>query len=489
MLRNEARHHNKIFLVECEEHENHLYFQERKYVLNSNKLRLRIIQLAHDSVIDDHSERAKSYELISWVYWWSNIYKYVQRFVWNYHMCTRFKLFRQWTQEWLCFLSVLERRWRDVFMNYVDSLSLSIFINITYKYVLVFIDRLIKMRHLVLITFIKVEEVINCFYAHVWKHHDLLKFFMSDQDIQFIFNVWKHMCKMLKIDVKLSTTYHFEIDDQIEKINAVMKHYLWVFVNYMQDDWAKWLSEVEFIVNNTSSLITLASLFLINLSQNLHLNFKSFKSLLKNFTFQAWDKLISVEEFIKKMKKLTEHLRDEMLIAQIIYKFNVNLFRRSCSKYFVEDEVWLNACNLSIAHLAVKLNDHNVDFFNIKHVFKNNSLIIKLNLSAFMKIHSIFHAILLSHIASDFLSNQRQKSWELIVIKNDERFWYVNSILNFKRDRCYNLSLLKYYIDWEDHFFTWKSFHLLNNCKQALDEYHLINSVVEESHVLSCVMS
>jgi len=39
------------------------------------------------------------------------------------------------------------------------------------------------------------------------------------------------------------------------------------------------------------------------------------------------------------MKKLTEHLRDEMLIAQIIYKFNVNLFHRFCSKYFIEDEV------------------------------------------------------------------------------------------------------------------------------------------------------
>ncbi len=95
VLHNEAQHHNKIFLVKCKEYENHLYFQERKYMLNSNKLRLCIIQLVHDSVVDDHSERAKSYELISWVYWWSNIYKYVQCFVWNYHMCTRFKLFRQ----------------------------------------------------------------------------------------------------------------------------------------------------------------------------------------------------------------------------------------------------------------------------------------------------------------------------------------------------------------------------------------------------------
>jgi len=86
-------------------------------------------------------------------------------------------------------------------------------------------------------------------------------------------------------------------------------------------------------------LITLTSFFLINLSQNSHLNFKFSESLLKNLTFQAQDKLINVKEFIKKMKKLTEHLHDEMLIAQIIYEFNVNLFHRSCSKYFVEDEV------------------------------------------------------------------------------------------------------------------------------------------------------
>ncbi len=391
-------------------------------MFNLDKLRLCIIQLAHDSIINDHSERAKSYELISQVYWWTNIYKYVQRFVWNCHMYTRFKLFRQWTQEWLCSLSVFERCWRDVFMNYVNSLSLNIFMSITYKYVLVFIDHLIKMRHLVLITSMKVEEVINCFYAHVWKHHDLLKFFMSDRDTQFIFNVWKHMYKMLKINIKLSTMYHLEIDNQIERVNAVMKHYLWIFVNYMQNDWAKWLSEIEFIVNNASSLITLTSLFLINLNQNLCLNFKSSESLFENLMSQAWNKLINVKKFIKKMKKLIEHLRDDMLIAQIIYEFNVNLFRRSCFKYFIEDEVWLNVHNLSIARLVVKLNDHNIDLFKIKRVFENNFLIIELNFSTFMKIHSIFHVILLNHIASDFLSNQCQKLWEFIVIENDERF-------------------------------------------------------------------
>ncbi len=140
------------------------------------------------------------------------------------------------------------------------------------------------MKHLVLIISMKVKEAINSFYAHVWKHHDLLELFVFDRDTQFIFNVWKHMCKMLKINIKSFTAYHLKINDQIERFNTIMKHYLQVYVNYMQDDWAKWLLEVEFVINNASSLITLASFFLINSNQNLCLNFKSSEFLLENLT-------------------------------------------------------------------------------------------------------------------------------------------------------------------------------------------------------------
>ena len=56
-------------------------------------------------------------------------------------------------------LPVPERRWRDVFMNYVDPLLASTFMSVTYHYVLIFIDCLIKMRYLVLTAIMKVEEV------------------------------------------------------------------------------------------------------------------------------------------------------------------------------------------------------------------------------------------------------------------------------------------------------------------------------------------
>ena len=52
-------------------------------------------------------------------------------------------------------------------MNYVGSFLTSTFMSVIYHYVLVFIDCLIKMRHLVLTATIKVEEVTQAFYTYV----------------------------------------------------------------------------------------------------------------------------------------------------------------------------------------------------------------------------------------------------------------------------------------------------------------------------------
>ena len=70
-------------------------------------------------------------------------------------------------------------------MNYVGPLLASTFMSVTYYYVLIFIDRLTKMRHLVLTAIMKVKEVTQAFYTYVWKLHELLESFVSDCDTQF----------------------------------------------------------------------------------------------------------------------------------------------------------------------------------------------------------------------------------------------------------------------------------------------------------------
>ena len=120
---------------------------------------------------------------------------------------------------------------------------------------------------------------------------------------------------MLRIDAKYFTAYHSETDEQTERPNAIMEHYLQAFVNYMQDDWAKWIPGTEFAVNNVLSAITLTSSFLVNSSQNPHLRFKSSEPLATDLTAQQQIKLLDIENFTKKMKDLIKHLRVKMLIA------------------------------------------------------------------------------------------------------------------------------------------------------------------------------
>ena len=163
----------------------------------------------------------------------------IKRFIRNCHTCKRSKPSRQRYQGWLRPLPPPERRWRDVSMDYIGPLTPSTFMGITYRYVLVFIDRLSKIRHFVLTATMEVEEAANSFYQNVWKFHGLPDILVSDRGSQFTSDFCELMCKRLKIDAKLSTGYHPETDGQTERANATMEHYLRAYVNYMQDDWAQ----------------------------------------------------------------------------------------------------------------------------------------------------------------------------------------------------------------------------------------------------------
>ena len=189
------------------------------------------------------------------------------------------------------------------------------------------------------------------------------------------------------------------------------------------------------------------------------------------------------------MEDLTEHLRVKMLIAQAMYEFSVNRSCCPCPHYFIGDEVWLNAKNLNTARPAVKLNNHHVKSFKIKHIFEKNLLVIELKLSEFMKVHSVFHITLLSYVTTDSLSGQRQEPWEPVITENSEWVWYVIRIFNFKVNQRFNPPLLKYYVEWEGYFPIWEPFYLVNNCQQALNEYHAVYPAAEGPHIHPCTIS
>ncbi len=110
---------------------------------------------------------------------------------------------------------------------------------------------------------------------NVYWLHDLFSFIISNRNSQFILTMWQSLCKWLRITTSLSTVYHSEIDDQSEWINQEIEHELRIYCNYMQNDWAKWLSMIEFSENSNIFLIISMISFYFNKNFHSRMSFDS----------------------------------------------------------------------------------------------------------------------------------------------------------------------------------------------------------------------
>ena len=99
---------------------------------------------------------------------------------------------------------------------------------------------------------------------NVFQLHELPTFIVSDCESQFVFIMWKALCKHLFINVYLSTAFYSQTDEQSERVNQDIESHLWLYCNYYQDDWVWHLLMREFADNNNVFLATEMSSFFTN---------------------------------------------------------------------------------------------------------------------------------------------------------------------------------------------------------------------------------
>ncbi len=220
-----------------------------------------------------------------------------------------------------------------------------------------------------------------------------------NQDSQFIFILWKLLCKRLDINLQLFTVYHFQINDQSEWVNQNIERYLWFFCSYMQTYWAKLLLMIEFIDNNALFSVIFSTFFFLN---------KDFHSCM---SFEL--DVIEYESFrehlqMTKVKNISEHINKTLKFAhESLVKTweqmmkQVNKHKKEVD-YEIESKMFLNKRNIITARSFKKLNDKMLDSF-INLDFINSSY--KLKLSKFMHVHDVFHSDLLRSVVNDLLSD------------------------------------------------------------------------------------
>ena len=120
------------------------------------------------------------------------------------------------------------------------------------------------MRHLIPVTSLKTEELVDAFVSRVYTLHGTPDNVVSDRGTQFVSEFWRHLSERLGIRLKHSSSFHPETDGQTERVNASVEHYLRAFMNFHQDDWVHWLPFAEFAMNNVTSETTGVSPFFAN---------------------------------------------------------------------------------------------------------------------------------------------------------------------------------------------------------------------------------
>jgi hypothetical protein len=273
--KNDRQKQQNQTLLSSERFDKSLQAVELIIMLESN--RLLLMQEMHDQLAFNHSKVNRTIKLLRRNHRWSKMSRNVKRYIRNCHTCRRIKATKNKYHELLNSLSVFDRSWTNIILDFVTEL----FDNRRYNAVLMIIDRLSKMHHYISCTIdeneITIEKTIKLLIQHVWKLHELLITMISDRESQFISLVWDTICKMLKIKTKLFTAFHSQTNEQSEIFNQKMKRYLRAYVNHQQNDWANWLSMTKYVSNASISTIIHVSSFLVNYEFESRMSFDQMK--------------------------------------------------------------------------------------------------------------------------------------------------------------------------------------------------------------------
>lgn len=475
MLKSTGTPHSKeVALSECRIADGRLYFRDRIYVPTTSEpqtdtvnLRTFLLQLAHDSVESGHPGKNKLYELISRSYWWPRLSYDVSQFTRNCLHCARNKTSRLRYQGTLKPLPIPLQRWKDLSIDFIGPIKATAR---GFNAIMVVVDRLSKDRHFTPCnTSMGAYDLGRLFVRDVWKLHGLPNSIISDRDSLFISEFWKAVCHRLRIDVKLSTAYHQETDGQTEVANAFLEQYLRQYVNFAQDDWDEWLPLAEFAARNVVSESTGLSPFFANAGFHPRMSFDPPRPTPTTASKALQARNQEGNDFVEKMKEITDLLRTNMLSAQTSQEQFANRNRSPAPAYKVGDMVLLSTRNIALTGPINKFNPKFLGPYRVTAIPNSHSYQLDLP-NEFSLIHNVFHVNLLRPAPNDPLPNQKNPPPPPITIDNSgETLWAIEAIQNSKRTRSRGF---QYLIKWRGYSDpSWEPLVNVINARASIIEF------------------
>jgi len=202
-----------------------------------------LIRETHSQVSTAHPGREKTYQLLRHRYYWPRMRNDIDQYIRNCHDCQRAHVWRDRAPGYLNPLPIPQHRWQHITMDYKSCPK----DQYGYDNVFVVVDRLSKQA--ISVPCYKTTDskgMARLFTDRIYRYFGPPDSIVSDRGPQFISEVWGEFCRILGIQISLSTADHPQTDGQTEVMNQYLDQRLRPFVNYYQDNWSELLPMMDY---------------------------------------------------------------------------------------------------------------------------------------------------------------------------------------------------------------------------------------------------
>jgi len=466
---------------ECSILDGQVYFRQRLFVPDAPGLRLEVVHRSHSSGPAGHPGRIKTLDLLNRTYWWPGISQFTATFVKDCALCFRTKTPRSAPPGFLKPLELPARPWTDISIDYITALPACQRNGKIYEHILVVVDRLTKMRHLIPVTGLSTEELVEGFVNYIYKLHGAPSTIVSDRGSQFVSDFWRRLSERLKTRLRPSSAWHPETDGQTEIVNAGVNKYLRAFVSFTQDDWVDYLPLAEFAMNNQVNESTGISPFFANYGFNPRLGIEPAGPCPPALSAQAKKEFFRADAVANRFERILTQLKALARISQQRYEDNANTRRDEGALFQKNDMVMVSLENMKTNRPKKKWDDKWDGPYPVLAVYRGAVVV---DLPDHIRVNKSFHTSKVRLWVPEEIpgqaeinSSERRNVKGRVVERDDngnvEEKWEFEKILDVHNEDPRGLT---YEIKWRYHKdTTWQLEDDLKGCERAVQRFHELN--------------
>lgn len=177
----------------------------------------------------------------------------VEEYIWTCPTCQKNKMTRSYIKQELEMTDTQPEPWIKLALDVVGPLPLT---EKGRKYILTCQDNLTKYLIAIPIENQEAETLANALVPEICLVYGIPQIILTNQGTNFMNNVFKQVCKLLKIDTINTTAYHPESNGALERTHIMLTEYLQCFCTEKQTQWDDWVPFAVFSYNTTPQTVT-----------------------------------------------------------------------------------------------------------------------------------------------------------------------------------------------------------------------------------------